>query len=344
MGNLKIGLATYTNLSSGIGVFGWELWKYLGCDSILSVSASIKGQQKWSERQLTSKRPPNRTAIEQYFDKFDPDVVLFLETPFSHELFDVAHERGKKVVGIPMHETFSAKRLGRSDLIICVNSEAWRKHKQNNKKALFLPIGLKLFKFKERLGHTFVTNIGYGGVNDRRQSVHILRAFERVRYSNARLIMRCQCELPFSKKLRTSDERITFIKKNYPHPSDIYKEGDISILPIAYGGYERTILESMASGMPCLTTNAVPMNMYQHDKDFLVDPSKIYKITQNWVVDTYYNEVSIESLRKKMEWLLKLDTPKYSHRARLQAEAQSWECKDIDYQGEWIRTLEDLCS
>ena len=285
-------------------------------------------------------RPPSMGTVRHYLRTYEPDVVLFLETPFTTSLFIEAKKLGVKTVAIPMHETISAGRLNPADLMICTCQEAWRKATHRNRRMLFLPIGLGLFKYRERTGHTFVTNIGYAGVNDRRQSGAVVRAFERVQDPEARLIVRCQQRFPNGCK--SFDRRITFVKHNYPHPSDIYENGDISILPIAYGGYERSILESMASGMPVLTMDADPMNQYQHNPDLLMRVADRHKLSQQWVVDTYYNEVSIPELTKRMEWLLTIDTARYSREARRQAVAQSWESTDIDYGSIWMGALEEL--
>ena len=339
--NPKIGLVGYTNLGSGIGIFIWELLKYLKADSILSIGNKAKGQDRWIDRQLMSQRPPNDVIIKRYLEMYRPDVVLFMETPFSRALFTEAKKAGIKTIAIPMHETISASRLNPADLMICTCKEAWRKATHVNRKMLFLPIGLGLFKYRNRKGHRFVTNIGYGGVNDRRQSVKIIKAFEQVKSPKARLTVRCQHEFP--QKCESNDKRIEFICKNYRHPAEIYEKGDISILPIAYGGYERSILESMASGMPCVTMDADPMNQYQHNPDFLMKPARVYKLSQQWVVDTHYNEVSIPELTKKLEWLLTINTSKYSKEARRQAVAQSWESEEIDYKSTWLNTIRELC-
>lgn len=285
---------------------------------------------------MTAGRPPTRKEMMDYFRAYRPNVVLFIETPFSLELYKIARRHRCKVVGIPMHETFSAARLT-PDLFICTCREAWEKA-AGNKKLLFLPIGLELFPFRERTGHTFVSSIGYGGVNDRRQIGKIVKAFKDLRDSSARLIINSQAPLP--KGVRINDSRVTLNLQTYPEPKDVYAEGDISILPIAYGGYERPILESMASGMPTLTMDADPMNLFQHDSDFLLKPFRKYEITDQWVRHTVYNEVSARALREKMQWLLTIDTPKYSRQARTQAEAQSWESKDTDYVGIWRDALE----
>jgi hypothetical protein len=339
---LRIGVITYTNLASGIGVFGWELWHYLG-DSILSVASPEKGQEVWTERQTVASRPPSDRSITDYLDEYKPEVVMFLETPFSMNIYNLCRARGIATVAIPMHETFSAKRLV-PDLMACTNSISYRQAAGKNRELIFLPIGLELFKYRKRTGHTFVCNVGYGGVHDRRQAQAIIRAFHRITDPDARLILNAQSRWPdgVTPGQWAKDKRITFNLINYPHPSDIYEMGDISILPIAYGGYERTILESMASGMPTLTVAAEPMCLYQHDPRFLIKPWQQYRITKNWVYNVLYNRVKVEDLQEKMEWLLTIDTPKFSERARRQAEAQSWESTKIDYKKTWMEMLKDL--
>jgi len=94
--------------------------------------------------------------------------------------------------------------------------------------------------------------------------------------------------------------------------------------------------------MPTLTMDADPMNLFQHDPDLLVTSCRKYTLNEKWVVNTTYNEVAVEALREKMEWLLTIDTAEYSKAARRQAEAQSWESKDIDYQSAWLNTIEGL--
>jgi len=234
-----------------------------------------------------------------------------------------------------MHESMP-ELLYRADMMICTCYEAWKKSYHENKKLLFLPIGRKLFPYRNRKGHTFVTNAGYGGVHDRRQVSKVTHAFKELEDPKARLI--CRSQTKHWPENLAEDDRITYITKDYPEPKDIYKNGDISILPLAYGGYERGILESMLSGMPCLTTDRDPMNLYQFDKDFLIEPKKSWTLNSSWVHNTTYHEASVEAIKERMEWLLRIDTSKYSRWARKQAEAQTWE-SSIDYKGLWLETL-----
>jgi hypothetical protein len=335
---MRLGVVGYTNFASGIGLFVYEMWKAIG-DSILSVNAGIKGQEVWTKQQLTAGRPPTRDNISSYFEKFKPTHIIFLETPFAEALYPMAKERGIKTVGIPMHETFHTARL-KSDLVICPCFEAYRKAKPElNAVLLFLPISTELFPFKERTGHTFVCNIGYGGPHDRRQSVRIVQAFSSLDNPDARLILNCQAQR-WPEGTLIHDLRITYHLGSYPMPADAYEEGDIAIFPMAYGGYERPILESMARGMPCVTMDADPMNLFQHDPDFLLEPERRIMIRQSqWVENTHYNQVSVDDLKAKMEWLLTIDTREYSHRARKQAEAQSWESSSIDYKNIWLEAM-----
>ena len=333
----RIGVIGYTNLASGIGIFTHELWRAFG-DSIFSVSADIKGQERWAERQATVSRPPTMREIVRYLDEFEPEVVVYIETPFSHHLFPIAKEAGVKVVGIMMHEFFG-RDMVRGDLVICPSFSAWEKAK-GEKALLFLPISLELFPYRERTGHTFLVNVGYGsGLEvDRRQTWKIIEAFCRLDDPRARLVVHSQMPRP---GIEVDDDRITYEVSNLARPADVYDLGDILIAVSAYGGYERTILEGMACGLPVLTTDADPMNLFQHDPDFLVPPAKRWMYNEKWISNTVYNEISVDDLEERMRWLLTIDTAKYSRRARAQAEAQSWESKDIDYRGAWLKVLSE---
>jgi len=336
---LRLGLVTYTNLTSGIGIFAHEFLQYLPVDSILSVNIPEKGQERWMDRQLSTKLPVRNDVVEQYLDTYRPDAVMFIETPFNDQLLWLAGKRGIKTVAICMHESWTLRQLRTSDLIICPCYEAKRKVELTggNGKLLFLPISIKAFPFKQRTGHTFTQNLGFNEFNDRRQTAKLVKAFSLLEDPDARLILNSQGNWP--KGTQILDPRIEYRYRNVSDPADNYSDGDISILPMAYEGYGRTVLESMASGMPTLTTNADPMNLFQHDTDFLIDPCSRQERSGRGIKNTVFNEVSVGALKKKLEWLLTIDTAAYSLKARRQAIAQSWESEDIDYRSVWIEAL-----
>jgi len=312
----------------------WDFWTCLGADSILSVNSGIKGQERWTDRQITSVRPPRIPDILRWFDEYKPNVILFLETPFHDAIYKLAPEHGIKTVAIPMHETFSAKRLA-ADLLICPCYEAYEKARQQRKKLVFLPISVKPFPFIERTGHTFVMNVGFGWHADRRQVGVVVKAFEQLEDPEAKLILHAQQRFP--EEVASDDKRIEWRIGNTVDPADNYKDGDILLAPMAFEGYGRTVLEGMASGMPTLTTNADPMNLFQHDRHFLIDPCERRIYSGEWVKGTMFNRISVEDMKKKLEWLLTIDTPKHSRWARKQAEAQSWE--GFDYKSVWRKVL-----
>ncbi len=337
----KIGIMGYTNLISGIGIFDWELYHQFG-DSILSVGYPRKGgQEVWSDRQVSCSTYPTIKDISLYFHSYKPDILLFLETPWYNRVYDLARKHRVKVVAIPMHESYGTKMLDRADMIICTCREAWNKIKHKNKRFLHLPISLELFPFKRRKGHTFLLPLGYGDPNGRRQAVKVIQAFRELKNEDAKLII-CQQKDYWEKELRSKDPRITYIGKSRPLPGDIYNEGDISICVMAYGGYERLILESMASGMPTLTTDADPMRTYQNDPEFLVPVSLREMMTNTWVYRTMFNHVSVGDLKRKMEWLLEINTSEYSVEARKQAEKLSWQCKEVNYRKIWLDILGEV--
>ena len=342
----RIGLVSYTNLTSGIGVFAAELIRYLGIDSVLSVKNRVKGQEEWIERQMNGDSPLTKERVNAYLDKYKPDVVLFFETPFGSGLQWCRTRRNDfKVVAIPMQETMGAKDFSWCDALFCPCQLALDKaQRQAVKRAygLFLPIGLEMFPYRQRTGHIFVHNVGYGWRADRRQTKRVVEAFVKLEDPEARLIINAQERFP--EGCIAKDERIDYRLRSYEKPADIFVDGDIAILPVAYGGYERMIPESMASGMPTLTVDADPMSMFQHDPDFLMRPSRSRCVTSPFFYKVIFNEVSVGALHKKMEWLLGIDTAAYGQKAYRQAKAQSWESEQIDYRKVWMDTLCDVAS
>lgn len=338
---MRLGIIGYTNLTSGIGVFCREFIDYLGVDSILSVEI-IKGQERWLKRQVDTPFPIPKRVVLDYLIDYRPDVVMFIETAFSDDLLWLAESRGVKTVAISMHETWDQRKLKGADLVACPCFSALEKAQANraNAKLMFLPIGLEMFPFRERTGHVFTQNLGYNEFNDRRQTAKVVRAFQSIRDPDARLILSCQGQWPPGVKVH--DSRITYRQRETATPTENYEDGDIAILPMAYEGYGRTILESMASGMPVLTMDADPMNLFQHDPDFLLTPARRNVRNGRCMHNTVYNEVSVRDLAVKMQWLLTIDTLRYSRAARATAESMSWESTTVDYKKIWLETLEAL--
>jgi glycosyltransferase involved in cell wall biosynthesis len=338
---LKVGLVTYTNRASGVGVFAWELLKDLGIDSILSVNR--KGQEQWLERQVSPSKGCPTSAVEEYLDTYRPDLVLYIETPFNVRLPEMASKRGIRTACIVMQEAVAANFPVHAEFAICPCVEAWQKTGsfRDKRKLLFLPISVKDFPYRKRAGHTFVQNLGWNECNDRRQTATLVKAFHKLEDPDARLILNSQGTWPPGSVI--DDPRIEYRHRNTKDPAENFSEGDIYIATYAYEGYGRTILEAMASGMPTLTTDADPMHLFQHDPDFLVEPEPIEHFSGRCAADVTYNTVTADALYKKLEWLLTIDTAEYSERARKQAVAQSWE-GSIDYKKVWMETLERICS
>jgi glycosyltransferase involved in cell wall biosynthesis len=338
----RIGLVAYSNLNSGIGVFARELIDNLPIDSFLSVW-SMKGQDHgWHPRTFYGHRSLSNQNIKDYLEAYTPEVILLIETPYNSSLYEIARRFGAKTANIVMHESFRTRGLWEAcDLLICPSKNAIAKVQARNMPyaGLFLPIDVGPLPFRERRGHTFVLPIGYGWRNDRRQAAKVVSAFHRINDPSARLILYTQSRWPEGSVI--NDRRIEYREGNLPSPADIWEEGDIAILPHAYEGYGRTVLEAMSCGLPTLTTDADPMNLFQHDDRFLVTPRKRY-IVPRYVLDTIFNEVCADDLNEKMEWLLQIDTPEFSLMARRQAEAQSWSSV-IDYRSAWLEVLEELC-
>ncbi len=339
---MRLGLIGYSNRSSGIGMLIHDFIDNLPIDSFLSYP-SVKGQEDgWHERQHTAWRPKDSKALRRYMEAFKPDAVIFIETDYFPHGFKIVKELGSKPVCVVMHEVYRhwTQIEEEADLAICPSRNALEKAVGCERSVFLpLPIALEPFPYKERGGHTLVHNVGYGWRNDRRQTARVVRAFHSLEDPDARLIVNCQSK--WAEGVPLPDERIDYRLVDLPEPADIWAEGDIAIQPTAYEGFGRMPLEAQACGLPCLTMDADPMNLSQNDSDLLIAPNQTY-LAPKFAHDTVFNEVSVEGLREKMEWLLTLPMPDYSKRARAFAEEKSW--SNPKMRDPWIETLEELCN
>lgn len=285
-------------------------------------------------------RFPN-SRITQEFNLFDAswllediDVLFAIETPYRWDIFQLAHDKGIKVVFMPMIEWLDRSRpeLKYVDLFICPSLETeLTMHKAGYTNTVKVPceVPVDLDKFSKRKitqARTFLHVSGHGGLLGRNGTKEIIEAWQFVK-SDARLIVRSQYPLPSW----NGDTRITYYEGNVQNYWDLYEEGDVWVMPWKYGVAVLGLQESMAAGMLPLITNMSPFHDYLHP-DLLIQPASLTTRTihagqkELWAeqspaliaesIDRLYNTKDIRPLLKRTaflakEWSWKVWKPKY---------------------------------
>ena len=175
---------------------------------------------------------------------------------------------------------------------------------------------------------TFFHSAGMGGLGFRKGTDLLVRAFQQVTGA-ARLLIHSQVALDqFGSEIASiveSDPRIEFVVKTISAPG-LYHLGDVYVYPSRLEGIGLTIPEALASGLPVITTDEVPMNEFVNDQynGLLIKVS--CRRTRN---DGYYWPESIADisyLTQKMQAYINNRQLVAQHATNARLSAEEWYC------------------
>lgn len=110
----RIGIISYVN-HSGLGVIAASFRKHLSLDSQFIIKHPIKDAPDETYDigilHTFGDFEPTIDQFNKYLDKCKPEVVIVVETPFNFEFFKIMHDRGIKVVLIPMIDSIEVARF-----------------------------------------------------------------------------------------------------------------------------------------------------------------------------------------------------------------------------------------
>lgn len=269
---------------------------------------------------------PSLGKIEEFLK--DLDVVMALETPYNWNVFSMAKERGIKTVLIPNYEWTEENPPIHPDLYLCpslLERDIYKFYPTQSKHIPF-PVDRKLFPFKQRTkATTFVFNNGHGGTGGRNGVRELLAAIPLVKSSTARFIVRSQIALP-----EVTDPRVQVIVGETKR-EDLFKDGDVFIIPRKFGALSLPTWESLSSGMPVLSTDVYPFNAIL-PKDWFFKAERTEKsrtAPMNRLIDiAIVNPVTIA---EKIDAWVGQDITKDSQKANEIAQSMSWEVLHDEY-------------
>ena len=331
---MKLGIISYTNKSSGLGVFAKECVDNLGIEDILSIN-SVKGRETWTHKQVDTSNSPSTEIVYDWLKQSNIDVLLTLETPFNRETYSLTKKLGIKSIIFINHEFFYPDDImwQDCDMFICPNTSAYSKAEQFKDKRLLckFPIDISKFPYRKRTGKTFIHVAGYFNFMKRKSVDEIVLAFNRSKADKLIIYMQESIEKldNETQKILSNNNRIEVIpeRENY---FDLYTEGDIAIQPSKFEGYGRTIIEPLACGIPTITVDADPMNTYFNEPSFLLPVTR----TEEAKIGNFRfikNHFSVENLINKINWCVENDITFYSKKARKRIEKYyNWD-KERDF-------------
>lgn len=194
------------------------------------------------------------------------DVVVFVEV-VQDNLPRIAQEMGIKTVCIPMVEWLPTSNpwTKHIDLWLAATLHSYNQLLTVGVKGRIeycpWPIDVDAFEFRERTRcERYVFAHGNGGPRDRKGGQIVAEAARLA--PDVPLIVYSQVQDGLTSSL-TEDvqwpDTVDF-RGATPTPADLYRDGDVFILPSRWEGLGLQLFECQAAGMPLITTDAAPMN------------------------------------------------------------------------------------
>lgn len=323
-----------------IGVVGWggdsgvgreliDATRNLTIDSAFIIPNDSKPTRKDLLRipcHFSKHFAPSVLEMEEYLDRYKPDVVLTWEVPGSWEYPELWQKRGVKWVHMVHWDWFAPKykHLWKLAHLVSPNKMCMNILKRNfglYSTLLAVPVDTVRLKYEERTrALRFVSIYGFGGAHDRRSLPEILDAW-RIMAAPPSLRIMAQKEPPeLSGKAPLRNVEVLF--GNTPEPGDLYNDADIAVQPSRYEGVGVSMLEAQARGVPVIAVDAPPMNEIVRDLLVPVEKTVEVNLMEKKVVS---NIPCSRQLSQLVDGIQKNDIVDLSRRARAMVDAEfSW--------------------
>ena len=310
----KIGGIFYSN-SSGLGSIATNFRKHLPLDSQLVIRHHAKGTQYLHEfPSVYTDINAKIKDLHKYLDECKPDIVIIIETPFNWKFFEILHNRGVKVVYIPMVDCISLKEIKPYiqyiDAIITFTKwgyDLYHMAFRDKVHCIPYPIDTDYFhpdKVSDK-AYDFIHSQGSGGASYRKSTDQVFAAFQQLvlRNSDITLLVNSQPYEQVHSQICMGIKGATINIEDYPEAINLYRHGQIYVCPSRREGLGLPIYEAMACGLPVITTDAPPMN-----EPFPKDYPLLVKVSDQQ--DLPYGDISMYTpntydLMLKMEYAYK---------------------------------------
>lgn len=212
----------------------------------------------------------------------DIDVIFTCEIDYTegrYELFRQARERGVKTVlqyNFEFLDYLQNPTLPLPDLLL--SPRIW--HFEEVRDAFsdlcqveYLPVPVNRnkinFNLKKKARH-FIHVAGSGYFEDRNGTDILLQSLFYIQSENIKVTIYAQNPASLVGKVLPADENGKIVdwleikQLDVANYEDLYKEGDVSVLPRRYGGLSLQLNEAMAAGMIPLMPNVEPQRQFLH--------------------------------------------------------------------------------
>ncbi|MBC3765765.1 glycosyltransferase family 4 protein [Neptunicella marina] len=264
----------------------------------------------WGKIYKESETRVNWNEFKKWIIENNIDLVIFNEQKDWEIIVDAKKLNIKTVAYIDYYTQETVPFFSLYDGLIC-NTKRHFSVFNWHPGAIYIPWGTDIEKFQNphRVDNfktpKFFHSAGMGGIRYRKGTDLLVKAFNQLE-DKAELIIHSQVPLSYYSEIEhlvKSNPNISFIEKSVPPPG-LYYLGNIYVYPSKLDGIGLTICESLAMGLPVITTNCAPMNEFVSHKrnGLLVDVEKYVARPDGY----YWPEsiCSITDLKNAMQFMV----------------------------------------
>jgi hypothetical protein len=260
----RLGLVAY-GTATGLGYQTKAIHDHLRPAKTLLIDLSHRKRlplhPEWFPGAQVVRDAPTMQDIAAFLDGLD--VVLACETPANYALFDQARKRGIRSIlqhNFEFLDYFRDPWLSRPTVFAAPSP--WNVHRMGQGPFPIVwelpvpvdPTGILQRQVTE--ARTFLHIGGRPAAYDRNGSLDFIYLAGRCRDLDAEWVVTCQSPTEdITRALRGSD--VTLVA-DMPEPADLYRVGDVMVLPRRFGGLCMPAREAVTAGMPVIMPRIDP--------------------------------------------------------------------------------------
>jgi glycosyltransferase involved in cell wall biosynthesis len=359
---MRLGLIARAD-NSGLGMQTWEFYKHMKPSKTLVIDFSgHNGNRQYPERYPSYAQwcygIPNVGTINEFLQ--DLDVVFVAEAPYNYYLYHHAKELGVKVAvqyNYEFFDWFKYPEYPTPDMLIAPSSwhykevDDWARQRGIQHVYLHCPVNRDKLKFRPiKQFKTFLHVAGRAAAHDRNGTLTVIKASKYLK-SDAVIKVHFQGEQGIGHQVthtfndyydvlnREGGQQIIMQQTEYDDYADVYKDGDVLLLPRRYGGNCLPLNEALSCGMPVIMPDISPNNDWL-EKQWLVPAQVVDQFEPRTVIDIY--DVHPRVLAEKIDQLAWMDESRalaHNSIADTLAERIDWQVMHKQY----LQALEELC-
>lgn len=275
---MKLGLIARAD-NSGLGVQTWEFARHMQPEKTLVIDVGHLYNDtthankatycdRYQRATFNKGWTPDRRALRQFLAGLD--VVFTAETPYNMELFHIARTMRVRTVlqyNLEFLPHLNDPSLPLPDVFAAPTQWRWGEVGFDNKTILPVPIALDRFppRTSDPGPRHFLHVVGRPAIFDRNGTPDLLQALRHVT-SNIRLTLKCQDRDYLQRMVADAhmprNVDVIVDSGDVENYWDLYRDGDVFLMPRKYGGLCLPVQEAIGAGMPVVMTDVDPNNTW----------------------------------------------------------------------------------